>query len=197
MSSFLGNMIVKTKRYAIDRKTYINVALKQWLRDNWKYIFIPIAFIFVNAILGISGIYPNIWIYVVIFLLTLLYVLFWAVQITGISQMEQSKPLFEKYIYEIDSRQILMRINTKEGGLLKWDQIKAVEKGKTAYIFYLDNEAALKNVKANWFAKFVTKGLAKAQFLYLPFTIFTSDHDIRFMETILRRKSLLVEGAVK
>ena len=190
-------MIVKTKRYAIDRKTYINVALKQWLRDNWKYIFIPIALIFVNAILGITGVYPNIWIYVVVFLLTILYVLFWAVQITGISQMEQSKPLFEKYIYEIDSRQILMRINAKEGGMLKWDQIKLVEKNKTGYIFYLDNEAAFKNVKANWFAKFVTKGLAKAQFLYLPFSIFTSDNDTRFMETILKRKNLLIEAAIK
>ncbi|WP_019989544.1 hypothetical protein [Rudanella lutea] len=186
-------MTIKTKRYAIDQKTYINVALKQWLRDNWKYIFIPIAFIFLNAVLGITGIYPNIWIYVVIFLLTILYVLFWAVQITGISQMEQSKPLFEKYVYEIDSRQILMRINAKEGGLLKWEQIKAVEKNKNAYIFYLNSEDALRNVKANWFAKFVTRGLSKAQFLYLPFNIFTSDHDVRFLETILKRKSLLLE----
>lgn len=188
-------MTVKTKRYAIDQKTYINVALKQWLRDNWKYIFVPLAFIFINAILGITGIYPNIWIYVTIFVLTLLYVLFWGIQITGISQMEQSKPLFEKYIYEIDSRQILMRINAKEGGLLKWEQIKAVEKSKDAYIFFLDNEPAMKMMKANWFAKFVTRGLAKAQFLYLPFTIFNSEHDVKFLETILKRKSLLLEAA--
>ncbi|TAE32330.1 MAG: YcxB family protein [Cytophagales bacterium] len=187
-------MIVKTKRYAIDQKTYINVALKQWLRDNWKYIFIPIALIFVNAILGLTGIYPNIWIYVTIFVLTILYVLFWAIQITGISQMEQSKPLFEKYIYEIDSRQILMRINAKEGGLLKWEQIKAVEKSKDAYIFFLDNEPAMRGIKANWFAKFVTRGLAKAQFLYLPYTIFNSEHDQKFLETILRRKELILEA---
>jgi hypothetical protein len=186
-------MIVKTKKYAIDQKTYINLALRQWLKDNWKWAFVPLGLILLNAVLGITGIYPNIWIYIVILLLTILYVLFWAVQITGISQMEQSKPLFDKYIYEIDSRQILMRINAKEGGILKWDQIKNVYKDKNAYILFLDNEQALKNVKANWFAKIVTRGLSKAQFIYWPFTIFNSDHDQKFLETILKRKELLQE----
>ena len=184
-------MIVKTKKYAIDQKTYINIALRLWVKDNWKWGFIPLGLILVNAILGITSIYPNIWIYIVILLLTILYVLFWAVQITGISQMEQSKPLFDKYIYEIDSRQILMRINAKEGGLLKWDQIKDVVKDKDAYIVFLDNEQALKNVKANWFARTVTRGLSKAQFIYWPFSIFNSEHDLKFLETILKRKELI------
>ena len=186
-------MIVKTKKYALDQKTYINIALRQWLKDNWKWAFIPLGLIILNAILNVTGAYPNIWIYVVVVLLTILYVLFWAVQITGIAQMEQSKALFQKYIYEIDSRQILMRISAKEGGLLKWDQISSVIKDKNAYILFLDNGDALKNTKANWIAKTVTKGLAKAQFLYLPFSIFTSDHDLKFTETILRRKGLLPE----
>ncbi|AQG78514.1 hypothetical protein [Spirosoma montaniterrae] len=187
-------MIIKTKKYALEQKTYINLALRQWLRDNWKWGFVPLGLILLNVVLGLTGIYPNYWIYIVIVLLTVLYVLFWAVQITGIAQMEQSKALFQKYVYEIDSRQILMRINAKEGGILRWNQIAGVEKDKQAYLLYLDNAEAMKGVKANWIARTVTKGLAKAQFLYLPFSIFTSENDLRFMDALLRRKGLLPDN---
>lgn len=188
-------MIVKTKKYALDQKTYINIALRQWIKDNWKWAFIPLGLIILNVVLNLMKVYPNYWIYIVVVLLTILYVLFWAVQITGIAQMEQSKALFQKYVYEIDSRQILMRINAKEGGILKWSQINTVIKDKEAYILFLDNAEAMANVKASWIAKTVTKGLAKAQFLYLPFSIFTSENDLRFTDALLKRKGLL-PGAV-
>ncbi len=184
-------MIVKTRKYALDQKTYINLALKQWLRDNWKFGLIPLALIILNIVLYATGTFDHYWPAIVIFLLTVLYVLFWAVQITGIAQMEQSKALFQKYVYEIDSRQILMRINAKEGGILKWDQISSVNKDKEAYILYLDNAEATRNVKASWIAKTVTKGPAKAQFLYLPYSIFNSEQDLKFTDAILRRKGLL------
>ncbi|WP_460984250.1 YcxB family protein [Spirosoma fluminis] len=189
-------MIVKTKKYALDQKTYINIALRQWVKENWKWAFVPLGLIILNVILNVTGAYQNYWIYIVIVVLTILYVLFWAIQITGIAQMEQSKPLFQKYVYEIDSRQILMRINAKEGGILKWTQIDSVIKEKDAYILFLNNDDAMRNVKANWIARTVTKGLSKAQFLYLPFTIFTSDNDLRFTDALLRRKGLLPDGAV-
>jgi hypothetical protein len=188
-------MIVKTKKYALEQKTYISVALRQWVLQNWKWGFVPLGLILLNVVLSVTGVYPNYWIYIVIVLLTILYVLFWGVQITGIAQMEQSKPLFQKYVYEIDSRQILMRINAKEGGILKWNQIGSVEKDKNAYILFLDNAEAMKGMKANWFTRAVTKGLAKAQFLYLPYTIFTSDNDLRFTDALLRRKGFLPETA--
>ncbi len=187
-------MIAKTKRYALDQKTYINIALRQWLKDNWRWAFVPLGLIMLNAVLNVTGLYPNIWIYIVVVVLTLLYVLFWAVQITGIAQMEQSKALFQKYIYEIDSRQILMRINAKEGGLLKWNQISSVVKDKNAYILFLNNAEALNNAKTTWIARVVTKGLAKAQFLYLPFSIFTNEQDLKFTDAMLRRKGLLPEN---
>jgi hypothetical protein len=188
-------MIVKTKKYALDQKTYINIALRQWIKDNWKWAFIPLGLIILNVVLNLTKVYPNYWIYIVIVVLTILYVLFWAVQITGIAQMEQSKALFQKYVYEIDSRQILMRINAKEGGILRWNQINNAIKDKEAYILFLDNTEAMANVKASWIAKTVTKGLAKAQFLYLPFNIFTSENDLRFTDALLKRKGLL-PGAV-
>ncbi len=186
-------MIVKTKKYALEQKTYISVALRQWVLQNWKWGFVPLGLILLNVVLNVTDVYDNYWIYIVIVLLTILYVLFWGVQITGIAQMEQSKPLFQKYVYEIDSRQILMRINAKEGGILKWNQIGSVEKDKNAYILFLDNAEAMKGMKAGWFARTVTKGLAKAQFLYLPYSIFTSDNDLRFTDALLRRKGFLPE----
>jgi hypothetical protein len=186
-------MIIKTKKYALEQNTYINLALRQFFRDNWQWLGIPLGLILLNAILSLTGVYPNFWIYILIVILTILFALFWAVQITGIAQMEQSKPLFQKYVYEIDSRQILMKLNAKEGGILKWDMIKQAVKTKDAYMLYLSNEEALKSANANWLAKLVTRGLAKAQFLYLPFSIFTSEADQKFMDTILRRKNLLVE----
>lgn len=188
-------MIVKTKKYALDQKTYINIALRQWIKDNWKWAFVPLGLILLNVVLNLTKVYPNYWIYIVVVVLTILYVLFWAVQITGIAQMEQSKALFQKYVYEIDSRQILMRINAKEGGILRWNQINNVIKDKDAYILFLDNTEAMANVKASWIARTVTKGLAKAQFLYLPFSIFTSENDLRFTDALLKRKGLL-PGAV-
>lgn len=187
-------MIVKTKKYALDQKTYINIALRQWVKDNWKWAFVPLGLIILNVVLNLTGAYENYWLYIVIVLLTILYVLFWAVQITGIAQMEQSKALFQKYVYEIDSRQILMRVSVKEGGILKWNQIASVVKDKDAYILYLDNTEAMKNVKATWIARIVTQGLAKAQFLYLPYSIFTSDNDLRFTDALLKRKGLLTDG---
>jgi hypothetical protein len=187
-------MIIKTKKYALDQKVYINLALRQWFLDNWKLGLVPLGLILLNIVLFATGIFDHYWPAIVILLLTVLYALFWAVQITGIAQMEQSKPLFQKYIYEIDSRQILMRINAKEGGILKWDLIKNAVKSKDAYILYLSNDEALKNAKASWLAKTVTKGLAKAQFLYLPYTIFNSEADQKFLDTVLRRKNLLTES---
>jgi hypothetical protein len=186
-------MIIKTKKYALEQNIYINLALRQFFQDNWPWLGVPLGLILLNAILSLTGVYPNFWIYILIVILTILFALFWAVQITGIAQMEQSKPLFQKYVYEIDSRQILMRLNAKEGGILKWDIIKEAVKTKDAYVLYLSNEEALKSANANWLAKLVTRGLAKAQFLYLPFSIFTSEADQKFMDTILRRKNLLVE----
>lgn len=80
--------------------------------------------------------------------------------------MEQNKVIFEKMAYEIDSRQVLMKINTKQGMPVKWDMIKKAEIKKDAFIFTM----------------------SKAQFIHLPFKIFNSDNDKKFVETILKRK---------
>lgn len=187
-------MTIKTKKYALDQKTYISLAFRRWIRDNWLWSGIPLALILINAILNLTGAYPNYWIYIVVILLTVLYVLFWAVQFTGVSQSEQFKPMFEKYMYEIDSRHILMKLNVKEGGMIKWDMIKAAVKDKEAYVLQLGtggDPAAMGQL--NPLMKFVANQMGRAQFLYLPFSIFNSESDQRFVEMLLKRKGLLPE----
>lgn len=87
----------------------------------------------------------------------------------GVTQMEQNKVIFEKLAYEIDSRQILMKLNVREGMPVQWNMIKRVELTKDAYVLYM----------------------SKAQFIHLPFRIFNSENDRKFMETILKRKELI------
>ena len=83
--------------------------------------------------------------------------------------MEQNKPIFQKMAYEIDSRQILMKVNAKEGMPVQWNMIKRVAITKDAFVLYL----------------------SKAQFIHLPFRIFNSDNDKKFLEAILKRKELI------
>ncbi len=162
---------VRTKRYALDTKKYIMLAMRHFIKSQLKWILLPVALILVNAVVSLTGLYPNIWIYIVILVGVILYLLFWVIQFTGITQLEQYKPMFEKYIYEIDSRQILMKMNQKEGGVMKWDMIKECYKEKGAYVMVL----------------------SRGQFIYLPFTVFNSDHDLKMLERILKQKDLITD----
>ncbi len=160
---------IKTKKYALSTNTYVKLGMKQTWEDQKMWVLLPVGLLLVNAILGITGVYPNIWIYVTIIVGVALYVAFWAIQFTGITQLAQYKPLFEKYVYEIDNRQILMKLNSKEGGVMKWEQVKTVVKNKEAYVMTL----------------------SKGQFIYLPYTIFNSETDIKLFEMLLKRKEYL------
>ena len=160
---------IKTKKYALDKKVYTNYGLKQIWHEQKIWLLVPLFLIIVNAIISVTNVYPNIWIYFFIILCTGLYGLFWVIQFTGVTQLEQYKPLFQRYAYEIDSRQILMKTSKEEGGIMKWDMIKSAEKTSEAYILVI----------------------SKGQFLYLPFDIFNSEHDLKLMERILVQKNLL------
>jgi len=164
-------MIIKTRKYKLENKMYVTLAMKHLLRTQWKWAVIPVAIILLNVVLNVTRAYHNIWIYFVAPLAVLLYLLFWFIQFTGVTQMEQSKPMFQKFTYEIDSRQIVMKLNTKEGMQLKWENIKEAHKEKEHFLLFF----------------------SRVQFLHLPFSIFNSENDIRFMESILKRKNLLKE----
>jgi hypothetical protein len=157
-------MIVKTKKCQLDKKFYIKMSLLEIVRKQWKYFGIPIAICLLTIL------YPKtVWFIVIAFLVVILYFLFWLIQFVGVSQMEQNKPLFERLTYEIDSRQIMIKLNAKQGMQLNWENIKEVRKLKDSYILYV----------------------SQAQFIHLPFSVFLNDNDLRFFDSLLRRKSLI------
>lgn len=156
-------MIVKTKKYQLPTGTYIKMGLVNILKEQWWVILIAIA-------IGCGYFWiASIWWIIGAVIAYALYVLFWVIQFTGVTQMEQNKVIFEKMAYEIDSRQILMKLNARQGMPVQWNMIKRVEMTKEAFVLYM----------------------SKAQFIYLPFKIFNSDNDRKFMETILKRKELI------
>jgi len=156
-------MIIKTKKYQLPTGTYIKMGLINIIKEQWWVILIALA-----ICLGFFWI-ASIWWFIGAIIAYGLYVLFWAIQFTGVTQMEQNKVIFEKLSYEIDSRQILMKLNIREGMPVQWNMIKRVEMTKDAYVLYM----------------------SKAQFIHLPFRIFNSDNERKFMETILKRKELI------
>lgn len=162
-------MIVKTKKFALDKKVYINLSFKKQIKATWYWLLIPAAIFLLGLILHFTGVYKNWWIPVVAILGAGGYILFWYAQFYAAAEMEQNKQMFDKFAYEIDSRQILVKINQKEGGMIKWDTITAAEKIDNAILLIVN----------------------KAQFLHFPLNVFNSEHDLKMFESILRRKGLL------
>ena len=156
-------MIIKTKKYQLPTGTYLNMGLVNVIKEQWWVILIALA-----ICLGFFWI-ASVWWFIGAIIAYGLYILFWTIQFMGVTQMEQNKVIFEKLAYEIDSRQILMKLNVREGMPVQWNMIKRVELTKDAYVLYM----------------------SKAQFIHLPFRIFNSENDRKFMETILKRKELI------
>ncbi|CAN5921836.1 hypothetical protein BH24BAC1_BH24BAC1_37720 [soil metagenome] len=161
-------MVIKTKKYKLETSKYIKMAMVSLLRRQWWYIFGPIL------IACLAFIWPSWWFVSIAILIVVLYLLFWAVQFAGVTQMEQNKVMFEKLSYEIDGRQILMKLNERQGMPLGWDMIKNADKDKEAFTLFL----------------------SKVQFIHLPFRIFNHPNDIKLMDSLLRRKNLLAASPV-
>jgi hypothetical protein len=156
-------MIVKTKKYQLPKNTYIKIGLVTLLKSQWWLFSIPLAILCLNFI-------DHAWYwYLIAFLVPVLYIVFWLIQFAGVTQLEQGKMLFEKLSYEIDSRQIMIKLNPKQGSPVQWNMIKKAYKGQDDFLLIL----------------------SKAQFIHLPFKIFNSDNEIKFVESILKRKELL------
>lgn len=161
-------MIIKTKKYQLPKNTYVKSALFGLLKKQWWYSALPIA------IMAMTFIWPSLWAWFIFpgLLIAIGYVLFWLIQFTGVTQLEQNKIMFERLSYEIDSRQIMIKLNERQGSPLKWEMIKSAQKNKDHFLLII----------------------GKGQFIYLPFRIFNGDHEIRFLETILQRKNYLPQA---
>jgi|TARA_B100000780_G_C21082039_1_gene435768 hypothetical protein len=156
-------MIVRTKKYQLATGKYIGLALVGVLKQQWW------VFLIYFAICSGFFIIPNAWWIIGASIALILYLLFWLVQFAGVTQLEQSKFLFNKLNYELSSQQILVKLNAKQGMPMKWDQIKRASAKKEAFLLFV----------------------SKAQLIYLPHRIFNSDNEIKFFETILKRKGYL------
>ena len=137
-------MIVKTKKYKLPTGTYIKMGMMNILRQQWWVFLIAIALCCGYFII------PNIWWFIGTGIALVLYLLFWLIQFAGVTQLDQTKMLFEKLSYEITSQQVLIKLNERQGMPLKWDQIKRARSGKDHYLLVVN----------------------KAQLIYLPFKIF-------------------------
>ena len=158
-------MIVRTKKYQLPTKKYIGIAFRSVLKQQWW------AFVIYLAICGGYLWIPNHWWITGASIALVLYLLFWLIQFAGVTQLDQGKFMFQKLSYEISSQQILLKLNAKQGMPLKWDQIKRAKKGKESFTFFI----------------------SKAQLIHLPFKVFNNDNEIRFIETVLKRKGYLPE----
>lgn len=156
-------MIVKTRKYKLETGKYIKIALEGVLRQQWW-----VGLIVLGIMAGSLIIWSHWWITGAL-IAFVLYLLFWIIQFAGITQMEQGKVLFERLNYEITSQQILIKISSKQGMPIKWDQVKRVKKTKLGFILWM----------------------SKVQIIYLPLKIFNSENERKFLETILRRKEYI------
>ncbi|MFT4833628.1 MAG: hypothetical protein ACI83W_000199 [Marinoscillum sp.] len=156
-------MIVKTKKYQLQTGTYIKTALAAVLKQQWW-----VSLIFLGICAGYF-IAPSWWWLISATIALVLYLLFWLIQFAGVTQLEQGKFMFQKMSYEITSQQITLKLNAKQGMPLKWDQIKRVHRGKDSIVLFM----------------------SKAQLIYFPHKIFNNDNEIKFIDTVLKRKGYI------
>ena len=156
-------MIVKTKKYQLSTGTYIKLAMFNILRQQW-WVFLVVAALMCGAFFIWS-----IWWIIGPLIALVLYFLFWLIQFAGVTQLEQNKILFERLTYEINSQQVLIKVNPRQGMPLKWDMIKDARIGKDYFLLIV----------------------SKAQLVHLPFRIFNTENEKKFVETILKRKGYI------
>ena len=156
-------MIVKTKNYRLEKKNYIKMAMRHILKQQWWVSLIVLAICLLYLWI------PSFWWISGALVGGGLYLLFWWIQFYGVTQLEQGKMLFERFSYEITSQQIVMKLNPREGMPMKWDQIKSAQVGKDHFLLFVN----------------------KAQLIHLPFKIFNTDNERKFVASILKTKGLL------
>ncbi len=157
-------MIVKTKKFKLENGKYIKLALRNVIRQQWWVVLIALA-----IASGTFFIPETLWFIIGALIGLVGYLLFWVIQFAGVTQMEQFKILFDRLSYEINSQQVLIKISSKQGMPIGWDKIKRAYQGKDYFLLVL----------------------SKAQIIYLPFRVFNTTNEIKFVETILRRKEYI------
>ncbi|MGI4887271.1 MAG: hypothetical protein ACRYFR_20125 [Janthinobacterium lividum] len=177
-------LAIVTKKSQFDTNAYTKLAMAEVWRKDWVYALVPFAIGLLPAIIWHSW-----WWLALSFVLTLLFVLLRSAQVTGVTQMEQSKPLFERMSFEMDQKQLLLRVSKEKAMQLTWDMIGKVRRDDDAYLLYLKPGAPPADT-AGW-RLWIARTFDVPVFLHLPQRIFNSDNDRKLFEALLRRKNLL------
>jgi len=156
-------MIIKTKKHKLDTHTYIQLGLNNIVREQW--------WVFLIALAIMSGTFwiKTLWLILGTNIALALYFLFWIVQFYGITLLEPNQLLFERLRYEISSQQIVVQVTSKQGMPIAWDQVRRAWQSSNSFVLVI----------------------SKAHLIHLPYKIFNSPHEIKFLATILKRKGLL------
>lgn len=177
-------LAIVTKKTQFDTNAYTKLAMAEVWRKDWVYALVPFALGLLPAIIWHSW-----WWLALSFVLTLLFVLLRSAQVTGVTQMEQSKPLFERMSFEMDPKQLLLRVSKEKAMQLTWDMIGKVRRDDDAYLLYLKPGTPPADT-AGW-RLWIARTFDVPVFLHLPQRIFNSDNDRKLFEALLRRKNLL------
>ena len=177
-------LAIVTKKTQFDTNAYTRLAMAEVWRKDWVYALVPFAIGLLPAIVWHSW-----WWLALSAVLTLLFVLLRSAQVTGVTQMEQSKPLFERMSFEMDQKQLLLRVSKEKAMQLTWDMISKVRRDGDAYLLYLKPGAPPEGT-APW-RLWLARAFDVPVFLHLPQRVFNSDNDRKLFEALLRRKNLL------
>ncbi len=177
-------LAIVTKKTQFDTNAYTRLAMAEVWRKDWVYALVPFAIGLLPAIIWHSW-----WWLALSAVLTLLFVLLRSAQVTGVTQMEQSKPLFERMSFEMDQKQLLLRVSKEKAMQLTWDMISKVRRDGDAYLLYLKPGAPPEGT-APW-RLWLARTFDVPVFLHLPQRVFNSDNDRKLFEALLRRKNLL------
>ncbi len=183
-------LAIRTKKTQLTTDMYTRLVMGEVWKKDWYYALIPFALGLLPALFVHSW-----WWLALSVVLTVLFVLFRSAQVTGVTQMEQSKPLFERMNFEMDNKQLLLRVGPEKAMQLTWDMIGKARRDTDAYLLYLKPGTPPADT-AGW-RMWLARTFDVPVFLHLPLRIFNSSNDLKLFEALLRRKSLLpVEAGV-
>ena len=180
-------LAIRTKKYQLDTNTYTRLAMAEVWRKEWWYALVPFALGLLPAVFVHSW-----WWLALAVVLTVLYALLRSAQVTGVTQMEQSKVLFERMSFELDPKQLVLRQSDTKAMALAWDTLGRVRRDPDAYRLYLKPGPPPAGL-APW-RLWLARTFDVPVFLHLPLRIFNSPTDLKLFEAMLRRKNLLADN---
>jgi len=155
-------MLIKTKKYKLNSNLYIKYCLKNIIYNQWWFF---IVIIIISSFIFFLNFFLSFFFF---FISIFFYFLFWFIKFYGITKFDENRVIFEKVNYQISSQKIVIQLNTKQGMPVNWDQIKYVSRGENYFLLVISS----------------------MHIIYLPYKIFNSIYEIKFMEVLLKRKNL-------